>query len=238
MAPASNGSATVTWTADIGPGAAVGEIAEHLADLQTLIGLGSRWGLRLAEDAAVRSFRSGKFDPASAPEGLTEEPGSLRGGGVGPQVGGQHIYQLPSLGGVVPSGLSAEAVQLVTADRIPALLGSELRVEEASYSNPLELLLFGAGFLFVGATSAMRFIRDWHDRKKIEKAAARLADAAALQGEALAELTAWTVREIKEGRLHIPPAELTRLVTPPDLAAMARLAGREIQLSLPAQAAG
>jgi len=46
----------IAWRPNLGPRVTVGEVGDYLHALQTLIDLGERWGLVVAEEAAARSL--------------------------------------------------------------------------------------------------------------------------------------------------------------------------------------
>lgn len=241
--PSTGGGAEVSfsWTADIGPKATAADIAAHLADVQTLIDVGARWGLLLAEAQAARDLaQQVEGESAQAAEGAqaAEPIGQVdEASGLSPSLM-RDIGQIVSWADALPAhdlGLVRPQYRFSFDWPVPELFGQDVRVDQMSYSNPIHLVLVGGAFLIAGAIVAARFVRDWSARKRITVAAAQTAEAAARGSQAWAGMVEWLVDEVRGGRLTVAPGELAKMVTGPDLAAMGRLADREIRLALPGQ---
>jgi len=116
---------------------------------------------------------------------------------------------------------------------VPSLLGPTPRTENVTYENPIGIVILGGGFMLMGAVQLLRIIRDWRQRRRIEHAAADIAEAEARQATARAEVVEYLGKEIIAGRLHVPASELGAMLTREDISAVARLAGPEATLELP-----
>jgi len=227
---------SLTWTADIGPAASVGRVADHLHDLQTALDLGERWGLAYAERSAAYALWSeiSRRGPAAIQRKVNDWPGL-----GGPDIPEEAFFdpeswpyrRRPGWYGADPD----DVVGLLSSVEVPRLLGSPMQATHIEYNNPVEVMLLGAGFVLLGGVKVLRMIRDWSSQKRIGEAVADAAEAAARQANTAADLGEWLAAEAKHGRQHVPIGELLRAVTPADLAALSRLADSDVQLQLPSQ---
>lgn len=233
--PAGGDLVSVTWRADLGPGARVGDLADRLRDLDTAVNVGERWGTVLARTAAQYElmYEVGR----RGPEALIESARQLgfdareafdieRSYFEGPWWRLRGRRRAPFAG---PDELIRGLADL----RAPALLGSPVHAQHAEYRNPLELVLTGSGFLILGTIYALRMVRDWSNKRREGAAAARNAEATARQKAAGADLMEWLVEETKAGRLHVPPGDLLSVVSALDGQALHRLAANDTDLQLP-----
>ncbi|MGH2719711.1 MAG: hypothetical protein ACRDJU_14205 [Actinomycetota bacterium] len=117
--------------------------------------------------------------------------------------------------------------------RVPDVIGQPIYVGRAEYQNPIDLALYGAGFLLLGVLQVLRFIRDWSAAQRRGVAQARVSEAAAGEAEARAELFRWLVEETKSGRSLVSPGELLKTVSEAELRALGRLATTDVTLRLP-----
>jgi len=217
---------SLTWSADIGPGARVGAVAAHLADLQTAADVGDRWGVRLAESAAL--FRLEEDLLRRGPRSLEEELGEwpdlddlplmaldewLHTGRWHPRQRLGPPYMTDPL----------EMLRLLASRRVSQLLGTPIRATRIEYRNPVEAILMGSGFLLLGTIKVLTLIRDWSSDRRERAAAANVAESEARRFASSAELSEWLVSEARAGRLHVPVGELVQLVTPADYQALQRL---------------
>lgn len=243
--PAGGEPITVTWKADIGANSRVGELAQHLQDLDTAVLLGERWGTELARAAAYQRLLN---------RILREGPGAVQQ--TADRLGylqrdlfeldeWLHIGRWPRgpLGrpGRLPYGDPTTVLQALADLEMPELLGSRAQVRHASYENPLELILGGSGLGIAGVVSVLRLVRDWSNTRRRGAAEADQAEADARarhayadDQEARAVYTRWLIDEAKAGRVAIPIGELLAVVTPDDGVALARLAARHVEISAPA----
>jgi hypothetical protein len=224
----------LTWRADLGAGARIGEIAIHLEDLGTAITVGERWGSVLARAAAQHQLA---YEVTSrGPRALSEAAGQL-GLDVDPM--DMERWYFEGRPGMVPVRPGRDfwppdvLLRTIADLRMPGSLGSPMRTQHLEYRNPLEVVLSGSGFLLLGSIYVVRIVRDWSNTRRQDAAAAQTSEAHARQDSARADLMEWLVTETKEGRLHVPPVDLLNSVSPDESKAMGRLAEQEVQLQLP-----
>jgi hypothetical protein len=236
--PARGDTLSVTWTANMGPNARVGAVAEHLQNLQVALNLGERWGTSYAEQAAATAFNRevSARGPVALREAIGEWPSVIDSG-----LDIERILFDPRYW-YGPRALNAgygygpeDLVRLLSSRNVPGLLGQPVTSRRIEYNNPVEVVLLGAGFLLVGGVKVLRMIRDWSSQRRIGDAMAASAEAAAQQSKSAADLGAWLVDEVRAGRQPVPVGELMRQVTPSDLEAIAKLADTDVQLQLPRQ---
>jgi len=245
-APAGGEPISITWRAQIGSGARVGDLAAHLQDLETAVLLGERWGTALARAAAYqqllnRIFREGPRAIEQLADRLGYPARDLfeldewlhSGRWPGPP------FRRP---GRAPYGDPTTVLQALADIDMPGLLGSRPRVRHASYENPLELILTASGFAIAGVVAVLRLARDWSNTRRLGAAEADQAEADARTRHARADgeetrgdLTQWLVNEAKAGRVAIPIGELLGAVGPSDDAALRRLADHPLELEAPAE---
>jgi hypothetical protein len=221
-----------TWRADLGEGVRVGDLADHFRDLQTAVGIGERWGQVLARTASRSALLNefGQQGPGAI-ERAARELG-YRGREVRyleEWLMGEPYWRRPPFGYADPWGL----LSAIADTRTPDVLGTPIRVGRAEYSNPIELVLTGSGFLILGTIYIARLARDWSNIRRAGAGVAREAEASARRAEASADLFEWLVDEAKAGRLRVPPGDLLNAVPPGDLPALTRLAGSDVTLELP-----
>jgi len=242
--PAGGEFFTVTWRADLGSRARLGDLALRLRDLSTAVQLGERWGTQLARAAAYQELvnRIDKEGPRAidyVAERLGYRPRDLAdlhewvhfgGWPRGPRWRPGHFH----------FGDPATLLQAVADMELPDVLGQPPRAERVAYENPLEVVLGGSGLLLAGVASVLRLIRDWSNTRRqgaaeahSAEAGARERDAKADQCEARADLVRWLVDEATAGRVAIPVGDLLDVVTQDDETALQRLAGDQVELQLP-----
>jgi hypothetical protein len=224
----------IAWRSDLGPNVSAGQVGAYVRAFQSLLDLGDRWALAMAEEAAARSLIAELFAAAGQGEGLTPLSGSMPAGGD------KRIYL--SLQGILERRVGEHpetivdvpaAIREVASLSVPDLLGAPLRTESISYQNPVEILLAAGAFLALGTVQVLRMVRDWGARRRAAEAAAEIAEAAARQARTRADVVEYLGREVIAGRLHVPPAQLGQLVTSTDLEAIAEILGHETTLELP-----
>jgi hypothetical protein len=238
--PALGDSLAFTWVANLGRDATVGAIAAHLQSLQVVLDLGERWGLIHAERAAAIAF---ELDLRTrGPEALNEAFESWPENRLYP-----HRYERAFSDPEywyrrgMPGGYTAgpdDLIRLLSSREVPRLLGQSVRARHVEYNNPVEVVLFGAGFVLVGTVKVLRMIRDWSSQRRIGDSIADSAEAAAQQNKTAADLGAWLVEEAQAGRQHVPISDLLKYVGPQDLTAIQQLADLDVQLQLPPQLSG
>lgn len=233
--PAFGDVVSLTWRADIGSDARVGDVGAHLSDLQTAVDLGERWGVRLAEAAALYGLEDELL--RRGPESLRSELSRW-----------PHLDDLPLLAldewlhtgywrlqrPGPPFGTDPfEMLRLLASGRVPRLLGSAARAARIEYRNPVEVLLAGSGFLLLGTIKVLTLIRDWSAERREKAAAADAAESVARQYASSAALSEWLVSEAMQGRQHVPIGDLVRVATPQDFNAMNRLVASDVSLDIP-----
>jgi nucleotide-binding universal stress UspA family protein len=243
--------ARIVWRADVGARVRATALADHLRDVDTAVSVvGERWGFKLARATAYDNLLNsvGREGPRALERAAVQQ-------GFGPV----DFEPLADWTGFAWRPLPPRArwpysdpprlIEVLADSESQALLGSPLRVVEANYRNPLELVLGGSGTLVVGAIWCLRFIRDWSNKRRfdaakahLEEARAREADAEAQQAQARAreadvraDLLRWLLDEAKAGRMVVPPGELLDLVQASDADALDRLAKTPVELELPEQ---
>lgn len=242
--PAGGEFFTVTWRADLGSGARLGALAAHLQDLNIATHLGERWGTELARAAAFQQLvnRISRAEPRAIDE-VVDRLG-YRARDLGDLHEWLHTGWWPRGPRWRPGrshfGDPATFLEALADMELPDLLGRSPRVDSATYRNPLEVVLGGSGFLFVGVVSVLRLVRDWSNTRRQgaahaqqAEAGARAREAQADEHEARADLVRWLVDEAKAGRMPIPVGELLDVVTQDDETALDRLADGNVELQLP-----
>lgn len=232
--PVAGDTASFTWRADIGTGARLDDLAIHLNDLAVAVAVGERWGSMLARAAAQYQlvYEVSRRGPRSLIE-VAEQSGLdvdlldierwyFEGPWMRPRRPGRPTFWSPD-----------DLLRTIADLRVPESLGSSMRVQRLEYQNPLEVVLYGSGFLLLGSIYVARIIRDWSSARRQGSAAAQAAEAHARQDSSRADLLEWLVQEAKAGRLHVPPGDLLNSVTADEGAAMERLSDQEVQLQLP-----
>jgi hypothetical protein len=234
--PAAGDLASVTWRADLGGDARLGDLADLLRDLDTVVAVGGRWGLTLARAATEHQleYEIGRGGPRALLDAVTQLGLDRRDfdGDIdrwyfeGP-------WRWRSRRGR-PSFWSPEALLRLLVDaRTPDALGLAMQTRSVAYRNPLEVILSGSGFLLLGTITALRLVRDWSNTRRHGSAEAQEAEASARRYSAQADLMEWLVDETKAGRLHIPPSDLLNSVSAGQGEAIRRLAEQDVQLGLP-----
>jgi hypothetical protein len=199
-------SGDLVWRADIGAEARVDTIAQHFAYLDTAVKLGERWGTEFAREAAYRSLVLSGGQP-----------------GIGTQLGTAKF----NFGD--PAGSMRMQADLSLLD----FMGTSVRVREATYRNPIEVLLGGGGLLFTGVVTVLRLVRDWSNERRKGAAEADEAEAVARERELRVDVLRWLVDETRDGRIAVPPGQLLALVSDRDEVALDGLADSRPQLELP-----
>ena len=229
----------ITWRSDIGPNVSIGEIGDYLQAFQTLLDLGERWGLVMAEEAAARSLVRELFAHVDY---STNEISLTPVRDVIPQDDDKRIWWV--VRHMVDQGIRTgehpetiveipSALRELASLSVPDLMGLPLRTETITYRNPIEVIVFGGAFVAYGTVQVLRLVRDWGARRRLTNAAAEIAEAEARQARTRADVIEYLGHEVTAGRLHVPAAELGKLVTSTDLEAIAKLAGKEPTLELP-----
>jgi hypothetical protein len=230
---------SVRWRADLGAAAAVGDIADYIDAFQTVLDLGERWGIVMAEEAAVRSLMAELY--AASQQG---EP-NLR-----PLYDDMPWQDEKRLFATISTMLTRrfgehdelnfdapDALREVASRAVPRLLGSPPATAEITYRNPVELIIVGGAFGLLGVVQLLRIIRDWKPRRRQGEAAASMAEDEARASKSRADVVEYLGNEIVAGRLHVPASQLGAMITRGDMAAIAKLAGPEPELELPANVA-
>lgn len=237
--PLSGQPLTLTYGADVGPLARVGDIARHLEDLERAIQLGERWGFAIGRAASTQEilYRIARSGPGSV-EQLAVSYGFRIGDldvweewrhfGPWRSRPGRFLYQDPG-----------NLVQALADIQLPDRLGSSVRVHRMVYENPLEVMLTGSGFLIAGVIYLLRMVRDWSSARRRAAAIADQAEAAVDEARARAneawteaDIIRWLADEAQAGRWHVPPGDLLSVVRD-DLATLNRLAASDVTLGLP-----
>jgi len=225
---------SILWRADLGTNVSISVVNSYLQAFQTLLDLGERWGLVMAEEAAARSlvrelFIYGDTDVDLAP---------VRD--VMPRQDEKRIYLsvqdiLSRRTGDHPETMVEipSALRELASLSVPQLMGPPLRNEAITYRNPIEIIIAGGAFIAYGALQVLRMVRDWGARGRMANAAAEMAEAEARQARTRADVIEYLGQEVTAGRLHVPPSELAKFMTSTDLQAIAQVAGPEPTLELP-----
>jgi hypothetical protein len=228
----------VIWRSDIGSNVSVGGVDAYLKAFQTLLDLGERWGLVMAEEAAARSLIAELF--AYSDQRASKDVDLTPVRDVMFQEDGKRIYfvvrrLLDQRTGEHPETIVdvPGALRELASLSVPDLMGSPLRNEAITYRNPIELIIFGGAFVAYGTIQVLRLVRDWGARRRMTNAAAEIAEAEARQARTRADVIEYLGKEVTAGRLHVPASELAKLVTSTDLEAIKQLAGTEPTLELP-----
>ncbi len=228
----------ITWRSDIGPNVSVGGVGAYLQAFQTLLDLGERWGLVMAEEAAARSLVAELFVYSDQRDDKDVDLTPVRD--VMSPEDGKRLYfivrrLLDQRTGEHPETIVdvPSAIRELASLSVPDLMGPPLRNEAITYRNPIELIIFAGAFVAFGTVQVLRLVRDWGARRRMTNAAAEIAEAEARQAKTRADVIEYLGKEVTAGRLHVPPSELAKLVTSTDLEAIARLAGTEPTLELP-----
>lgn len=233
--PAYGDTVTVGWRADLGREARVGDVGNHLHDLQVAIDLGERWGTLLATAAAVLLFE--EQVRGAGPGFLSRE---LDQWNIDPRVA-MHIEEWVltgewprrrDLGRFAVEG-PLNVVRLISNRRVPELLGEPATAQHVEYRNPVEVVLIGSGLLLLGTVKVLRLIRDWSTDRRTSAARADVADAVARTYKSRARLADYLVREAIQGREHVPVGDLLGVTTAVDLDAVERLTSTDVRLELP-----
>ncbi|MGH3448632.1 MAG: hypothetical protein ACRDP4_13515 [Nocardioidaceae bacterium] len=225
---------------NLGEGAPPGEIARYIEAFQTALDIGARWGTVMAEEAAARSLvvelmdasRRGSFETSLAPlrEAIDKNEWA----------DDKTFYY--AVARVVHAAESADSLLLVEIPdllrtaaslSVPSLLGEAPRTEHLTYRNPLELAVVGGGFAILGLVQLLRVIRGWRARRRMEAAAANIAEDGARRAKIRTDVIEYLGQEILAGRLHVPSGQLGAMLTSQDLNAVSTLAGPEPTLELP-----
>lgn len=226
---------SIVWRADLGANVSVDVVSSYLNAFQTLLDLGERWGLVMAEEAAARSL-IGEFFSYGDRLNVVLTPVL----DVIPWQDEKRIYlsvqdilsrrtgDHPETMVEVPS-----ALRELASFSVPQLMGPPLRNEAITYRNPIELIITGGAFIAYGTVQVLRMARDWGARRRMSNAAAEMAEAEARQARTRADVIEYLGQEVTAGRLHVPPSELAKLVISTDLQAIAQVAGPEPTLELP-----
>jgi hypothetical protein len=226
----------IVWRSDLGSNVSAAEVGDYLQAFQILLDLGERWGLAMAEEAAVRSLIRELFAHRDARGDIDLTP--LRG--VMSWQEEKRVYlsvqevfthrtgEHPETVVEVPS-----ALRELASLSVPELMGPPVRIDAITYRSPLELAFIGGGFLAYGIIHVLRMTRDWRARRRLASAAADIAESEARKARTRADVIEYLGKEVTAGRLHVSPAELAELVTSTDLQAIADLAGQEPTLELP-----
>lgn len=243
-APASGERVAIVWRADLGARRRVGDLAQHLADLDTAISLGERWGTELAKVAAYqqltnRILREGPHAVVESAMEFGYSPMAVEAIDEWMHTGRWPGFP-PSRRSRFPYGDPASLLQTIADMELPRLLGSPLEVENAAYRNPIEIALGGSGLLLGGAIYVLRMLRDWSSTRRLGEARADHAEAEAREqqarartSEARADLATWLVEQAKESQTPIPISEMIAAVTQADEHALARLAANDVELDAP-----
>jgi hypothetical protein len=234
--PAEGDLVSLTWSADVGSDARVGNLGDLFQDLDVAVnGVGERWGTAFARMAAEHELMYSMS--RQGPEALVELATEF--GLATPDVHDieRWYFEAPWWSAErrrQPPFVGPHAMVRMLADtRTLQLMGTPVRVRRASYENPLEVVLTGSGFLMLGAVWVLRMVRDWSSMRRRGAAEAQQAEASARQRSANADLFEWLVEETKAGRLHVPPGDLLSALTASDGEALRRLAKQDIQIELP-----
>ncbi|PZS26788.1 MAG: hypothetical protein DLM61_17730 [Pseudonocardiales bacterium] len=240
--PARGDTLSFSWTADIGAGATVGTVSEHLRDLQVVLDLGQRWGLIFAEQAAAYAFERevSSRGPVALREAISEWPGveEFPFPFIEEAFLDRDLWYRRSARRGWYGASPDDLVRLLSSRNVPSLLGQPISTRHIEYNNPVEVVLFGAGFVLVGTVKLLRMIRDWSSQRRVGDAIADTAESAARRNKTASDLGAWLVDEARAGRQQVPIGELMKYVTPTDLESIARLADSDVQLQLPEQLSG
>jgi hypothetical protein len=243
--PAGGDLLTVSWRTDIGSNTRLGDIAAYMQDLGDAVDLGERWGAELAREAGFQRFliRVRREGPRAIDNAAHQLGYSQRD--IDQLQEWVHFGWPPEPRGRHRLAYGWDAGRLLEAAgdmELPRMLGRGTRVESASYSNPLEVVLGGSGLSLLGVTYVLRLIRDWSNERRKGAAQAEEAEAAAREHQAQADecraradYARWLVDETKAGRIPIPPGDLLRVVTNDDMATLDRLVRRSVELELPEQ---
>ncbi len=229
----------IRWQADLGPGAPVGDIADYIDAFQTILDLGERWGIVMAEEAAVRSLMAELYAASDS-----TEP-NLR-----PLYDDMPWRDEKRLFATVSAMLSRrfgehdelnfdapDALREVASRAVPRLIGPPPQTAQLTYQNPIEIILVGGAFGFFGIIQLLRIVRDWKPRRRQGEAAASIAEDEARAAKSRADVVEYLGQEIVAGRLHVPASQLGAMITRGDMAAIAKLAGPEPELELPSNVA-
>ncbi|WP_155892832.1 hypothetical protein [Intrasporangium chromatireducens] len=235
MPPLHGDNYQISLRADLGRAASVDRVSEYLAAFHTVLDVGERWGVVMAEEASVRSLMAelliaGDGGEPSLHPILKEMPWYDE----------KRIYlavnrMIEHRVGEHPE-LQMEAPRVlreVASLSVPQILGPSVSATEVTYRNPIEIIVGGSAFALYGAVQLLRIIRDWKSRRRQTDSAARIADAAAREASARADVIEYLGNEITSGRLHVPASQLGAMLTQSDLSAVAKLAGPEPTLELP-----
>jgi hypothetical protein len=238
--PIGGDQVAVTYSADLGPLARVGDIAHLLKDLDDAVLLGEQWGIIIGRAASVQEVLD---QLARRGPGAIEDAALSRGfrardvHAIDEWIHTGYLSWRPGRFPFPdPLALVRALADYQTADR----LGDPVRLRRLNYQNPLTVDLTGSGFLVAGVIYILRVIRDWSSSRRAAAAAADRAEAVADEARAgasiawsQADILDWFANEARAGRWHVPPGDLLATVRPEDLAALNRLAAADVTLSLP-----
>lgn len=226
---------SLTIRVNLGPRIPMTKLTDSVADLASVVELGTKWGETLAQSAAAWDIadvlRRGERHGL---ELLLER--ELGGEGFHELL--DFIYDAPPPYRWMSAG--HPAWELARDRRAVNIRGQAARPTSLRYENPLELILCGAGSLLMGVILAARLVRDWSNQRRIGAAAAAQAEAEARKAyaeagraEAAADFARWMAEEAKSGRGALPQLELLKAITPHEARAIERLAEQDVELSLP-----
>jgi hypothetical protein len=231
--PALGDRVRFTWRADLGPASRIERLANHLADLASVVELGERWGMILGQYDARRQLLY---------QARRTGPNFLEREAIGLGFSSDEIYELYEwldLGfhqGTrrwLTSAYPIDILQNLAAARATRTIGERIDVAQVEYRNPIEIVLGGSGFLLLGVIYAVRFVRDWSSNRRLAAAQATMAEHDARRSGSHADFAEWLVSEARQGRLYAPPQELVNLITNSEVRAIDRLAENDIRLELP-----